>query len=134
MSLVQAPIHDLLIRIKNAYLARRYQIDDVQYSKFKQQMLDLLKLYRFIDGYSIKDEGNKKFITVDLHITGNRNEDVPVVKFFSVPSRRWYIWWKEIRPVAAWRWIGIISTSQGLMATHEAKQKKLWGELIAEIY
>lgn len=134
MSLVQAPIHDLLIRIKNAYLARRYQVEHVQYSKFKQQMLDLLKLYRFIDGYVIIGEGNKKFITIDLHVTGNRNEDVPVVKFFSVPSRRWYIWWKEIRPVAAWRWIGIISTNHGLMATHEAKQKKLWGELIAEIY
>jgi ribosomal protein S8 len=56
MSLVQAPIHDLLIRIKNAYLARRYQVDNVQYSKFKQQMLDLLKVYRFIDGYAISGE------------------------------------------------------------------------------
>lgn len=91
MSLVQAPIHDLLIRIKNAYLARRYQVENVQYSKFKQNMLDLLKHYRFIDGYKIVGDGPKKFITIDLHVTGNRNEDVPVVKFFSVPSRRWYI-------------------------------------------
>lgn len=134
MSLVQAPIHDLLIRIKNAYLARRYQVENVQYSKFKQNMLDLLKVYRFIDGYKIVTDGNKQFFTIDLHVTGKRNEDVPVVKFFSVPSRRWYIGWKEIRPVAAWRGIGIISTSQWLMATHEAKQKKLGGELIAEIY
>ena len=69
MSLVQAPIHDLLIRIKNAYLARRYQVENVQYSKFKQQMLDLLKAYRFIDGYTLTSEGNKKFFTIDLHIT-----------------------------------------------------------------
>ncbi|MBP6256790.1 30S ribosomal protein S8 [Patescibacteria group bacterium] len=56
MSLVQAPIHDLLIRIKNAYLARRYQVEHVQYSKFKQQMLELLKTYRFIDGYALVAE------------------------------------------------------------------------------
>jgi ribosomal protein S8 len=30
--------------------------------------------------------------------------------------------------------LGIISTSQWLMASHVAKEKKLWGELIAEIY
>jgi ribosomal protein S8 len=69
MSLVQAPIHDLLIRIKNAYLARRYQVENVQYSKFKQNMLDLLKLYRFIDGYKIVTEGNKQFFTIDLRVT-----------------------------------------------------------------
>lgn len=134
MSLVQAPIHDLLIRIKNAYLARRHQIDSVQYSKFKQQTLELLKKYRFIDDYRIVTEDKKQTFVIDLHVTWNRVEDVPVVNFFSVPSRRWYIWWKEIKPVAAGRWIGILSTNQWLMATHEAKQKKIGGELIAEIY
>jgi ribosomal protein S8 len=27
-----------------------------------------------------------------------------------------------------------MSTSKGVMAAHEAKKQKLWGELIAEIY
>lgn len=125
MTLVQAPIHDLLIRIKNAYLARRYTLDDIQFSKFKQQMLELLKKYRFIKSYEIVSEGTKKSFTVDLRITGERNEDVPEVRFFSVPSRRWYIGRKEIKPVAAGRGIGIISTNQGLMASHEARKKKL---------
>lgn len=134
MSLVQAPIHDLLIRIKNAYLARRHTVDNVQYSKFKLKTLELLKQYRFIKDFQIIDIENKKSFTVELALTGNRIEDVPVVTFFSVPSRRWYIGWKEIRPVAAGRWIGIISTNQWLMASHEAKKKQLGGELIAEIY
>lgn len=134
MTLVQAPIHDLLIRIKNAYLARRYALDDIQYSNFKQQMLELLKKYRFIKSYEIVTNGNKKSFAVELYVTGQRNEDVPEVKFFSVPSRRRYISRKEIRPVAAGKGIGIISTNQGLMASHEAKKKKLGGELIAEIY
>jgi len=61
-------------------------------------------------------------------------EDVPVVKMYSKPSRRWYIGRQDIRPVAGGRGIGILSTSQGLMASHEAKKKKIGGELIAEIY
>jgi ribosomal protein S8 len=36
--------------------------------------------------------------------------------------------------VAGGKGIGIISTNQWLMPTHVAKVKKLWGELIAEIY
>ena len=73
-------------------------------------------------------------MSIDLYVTGNMNEDVPVVKLYSKPSRRWYIGWKEIKPVASGKGIGILSTNQGLMAAHEAKTKKLGGELIAEIY
>lgn len=134
MSLVNAPIHDLLIRIKNAYMARRHQLDGIVHSKFKVQVLELLKKYRFIRWFSAIEEGTKKFIHIDLYVTWNLNEDIPVVTFYSKPSRRWYIWWKDIKPVAWWKWIGIISTSQWLMATHEAKKKKIWWELIAEIY
>jgi len=134
MSLVNAPIHDLLIRIKNAYMARRHQVDGVVHSKFKTQVLDLLKKYRFIHDYKTVDVDGKNFLSIDLYVTGNLNEDIPVVTFFSRPSRRWYIGWKEIQPVAGGKWIGILSTSQWLMASHEARKKQIWGELIAEIY
>ena len=134
MSFVNAPIHDLLIRIKNAYMARRTEVNNVQHSKFKVQVLELLKKFKFIKGYAIREDGARKFIDIDLAVTGNLNEDVPVIKMFSKPSRRWYVGWKEIRPVAGGIGIGIISTSQGLMASHEAKAKQIGGELIAEIY
>ena len=134
MTLVNAPVHDLLIRIKNAYMARRHQVNGVVHSKFKTQVLDLLQRFRFISGYKVVGEGSKKMINIDLYVTGNLNEDIPVVKFFSRPSKRWYIGWKEIKPVAGGKGIGILSTNQGLMASHEAKKKQLGGELIAEIY
>lgn len=134
MSLVNAPIHDLLIRIKNAYMARRHNVDGVVYSKFKVQVLDLLKRFRFVSEYRTVELDGKKFLSIDLHVTGNLNEDIPVVKFFSKPSRRWYVGWKEIKSVAGGKWIGIISTSQWLMAAHEARKKQIGGELIAEIY
>jgi ribosomal protein S8 len=43
MSYVNAPIHDLLIRIKNAYMARKILVEWVSFSNFKQQVLELLK-------------------------------------------------------------------------------------------
>lgn len=134
MSYVNAPIHDLLIRVKNAYMARRKTLVGIVYSRYKENVLLLLQKYKFIDSYRIIVDHNKKFLEVSLYSTGSMKEDIPVVKFFSTPSRKWYLWWKELTSVAAGRWIGIISTNKGLMATHEAKALKLWWELIAEIY
>lgn len=134
MSFVNAPIHDLLIRIKNAYMARRTLVDGVMYSNFKVSVLELLKQYGFIVSYAVASEGSKKTISITLKEVEDEINDIPVIKFYSRPSRRWYISYKEIKPVAAGRGIGIMSTSSGLMPSHVAKQKKIGGELIAEIY
>jgi len=134
MSFVNAPIHDLLIRIKNAYMARRTTLDGVVYSRFKTNVLDLLKSYGFIQGYEITEQGAKKTLVVNLKHVKDEVNDIPVIKFYSRPSRRWYISYKEIKSVAAGRGIGIMSTSQGLLPSHVAKQRKIGGELIAEIY
>lgn len=134
MSYVNAPIHDLLIRIKNAYMARRKTVAGIVHSRYKENVLTLLQKYKFIASYTVLTDGAKKFIEVQLASSGSMKEDVPVVKFFSTPSTKWYISRQNIKSVAAGRGIGIISTNKGLMATHEAKAMKLWGELIAEIY
>ncbi len=134
MTYVNAPIHDLLIRIKNAYMARKTSVESVPFSNFKVKILDLLKQYGFIQNFEIKEEEKKKYINITLKKVVNPVDDVPNIKFFSKPSRPWYVSYKNITLVAGGKGIGIISTNQWLMPTHVAKQKKLWGELIAEIY
>jgi small subunit ribosomal protein S8 len=134
MSFTNAPIHDLLIRIKNAYMARRVDVAPVIYSKFKIAVLDLLHQYRFIAGYEVIDIKAKKYIKVKLHPVKNPAQDIPVVRFYSTPGRRYYVWSDQIKSVASGRGIWILSTNQWLLASHVAKAKKIWGELIAEIY
>ena len=134
MSYVNAPIHDLLIRIKNAYMARKTTISDITFSKFKTNVLDLLKRYNFIKDFEIIENEKKKSIKITLNPVLNPINDIPEIKFFSKPSRPWYVSYKNIHVVAGGKGIGIISTNQWLMASHEAKAKKLVWELIAEIY
>ncbi|MDO4713142.1 MAG: 30S ribosomal protein S8 [bacterium] len=134
MSYVNAPVHDLLIRIKNAYMARRTTVDGVVYSKFKANILDLLKQYGFVKDYSIQGTESKKMIAIELKKVVNPVNDIPSVKFYSKPSRPWYVGYKDLKTVAGGKGLGIISTNQGLLPVHVAKQKKLGGELIAEIY
>lgn len=132
--MVNAPIHDLLIRLKNAYMARKKNVENIQYSKFKVGVLELLQRFKFVDSFEIVWEWAKRTITVKLHVTWNLVEDIPVIRMYSKPSKRRYVGWQELKPVAWGRWIWILSTSQWLMASHEAKKKKIGGELIAEIY
>lgn len=134
MSFVNSPVHDLLIRIKNAYMARRETVQWVIYSWFKEQILELLKKYRFIKSYETIEEWNKKFLKITLKEVKDANKDIPVVKFFSKPSRRWFVPSKDLKPVAWGRWIWIISTNKWVMASHEAKKQNVGWELIAEIY
>ncbi len=134
MTYVNAPIHDLLIRIKNAYMARKTSVEWIVFSNFKVKILELLQQYKFVKGFEIIEDGKKKFINVSLKKVVNPVDDVPHIKFFSKPSRPWYVSYKNISLVAGGKGIGIISTNQGLMPTHIAKEKKLWWELIAEIY
>ena len=66
MSYVNAPIHDLLIRIKNAYMARKTTVDGVVFSKFKVNVLELLKQYGFVKDFEVQEVNGKKFLTLQL--------------------------------------------------------------------
>ena len=100
MSYVNAPVHDLLIRIKNAYMARKTNVDGVTYSKFKTNVLDLLKRYKFIKDYHVVEKDNKKDINITLKAVENPVNDIPEIKFYSKPSRPWYVSYKDLRVVA----------------------------------
>jgi len=134
MGYVNAPIHDLLIRIKNAYMARKTSVEGVVYSNFKEKVLELLKTYWFVKGYSVIEDGKKKYLRIILKPVENPINDIPNIKFYSKPSRPWYVGYKQLQTVASGKGIGIISTNQGLMPAHIAKKKKIGWEFIAEIY
>ncbi|MFW5890901.1 MAG: 30S ribosomal protein S8 [bacterium] len=70
------------------------------FSNFKKEVLDLLKRYNFIKDYEIIEEGNKKFIKINLKTVNNPDNDIPVIKFVSKPSRRWYTSYTNLKPVA----------------------------------
>ena len=131
---VNAPVHDMLIRIKNAYMARKTNVDGVQYSKLKENVLNILKKHGFVRDFQVIEEGNKKFINIQLKEVTNPIQDVPVIKFYSKPSRRVYVSYKDLHKVAGGLGIGVISTNKGLLTTKEAKYHKVGGELLFEIY
>lgn len=124
---------DLIIRIKNGYLAGKEQIS-CNYSKFKEAVLKKLKELKYIKDYKVEEkEKNKKNITVDLLYI----EKTPVltdVKIFSKPGRRYYVSYKELKPVMNGYGSSIISTSKGILTDKEAIKYKIGGELLFNIW
>jgi ribosomal protein S8 len=81
-------------------MARKTTVDKIVFSAFKTKILDLLQQYRFVEGFNVTEDGKKKFITVTLKKVVNPVDDIPNVKFFSKPSRSWYVGYKDITSVA----------------------------------
>lgn len=133
-SFVNAPVHDMLIRIKNAYMARKTNVDNIQYSTLKENVLKLLKDAKFIVDYKVVENWNKKFLFLVLKEVTNSIQGIPVIKFYSKPSRRVYVSYKELHKVAGGLGIWVISTNKWVITTKDAKINKVWWELMFEIY
>ncbi|OHA00568.1 MAG: 30S ribosomal protein S8 [Candidatus Sungbacteria bacterium RIFCSPHIGHO2_02_FULL_49_12] len=132
MSVISDPIGDMLVRIKNAYRAKKETVL-VPHSNVKQAITELLKAKGYIADFEKKGKKVRKF----LELTLKYSDGAPAVKDVrrvSKPSRRLYIKASDIKQVKYGYGIAIISTPQGLMTNHDAKQKKLGGEILAEVW
>src|SRR3989344_5586731 len=92
-------IIDLIIRIKNAYLARKEKISS-PHSGFKEDVTKKLKELGYLKSYQIQKDGSKKNILLELIY----EDGVPAltdVKIISRPGRRWYVGKKELKKVKA---------------------------------
>ena len=122
------PIADMLVAIKNGYMAKKSQVL-VPYSKFKFEIAKVLEKENFVGKVQMKDN----LILVDI-IYDNKNPKLHQIKKVSKLGLRIYIKSKNIKKVKGGRGITIISTPKGVMAGHDAKKKNLGGEVICQVW
>lgn len=128
---MEQSVIDLIIRIKNGYMAQRETVDS-PYSTFKEEVLKKLVSLKFIKEYNIEGEGIKTLnMTLLYHDKAPALTDVAI---FSKPGRRYYVSYKELRPVLSGMGHSIISTSQGIKTGREAKKEKIGGELLFSLW
>lgn len=134
--MVNNPISDMLIRIKNAQLVRSDQVS-IPFSRVKFKIANILKEAGYISEVERKKKKAKKFEHEYLSLTLKYSDNRPAisdVKAISRPSRRMYIKAKDIRPVRSGHGLAIVSTSKGIMSSKEARKSSLGGELICEVW
>lgn len=120
-------IIDLIIRIKNGYMAKKETVES-PYSKYKEAVLKKLISLKSIKSYEVKGE-IKKNMTIDL-VYEEGKPAISDVKIYSKPGMRLYISYKNLKPVLSGFGYSILSTSKGIMTDKEAKKTKLGGELL----
>lgn len=131
--IMENSVVDLIIRIKNGYLAGKDNVS-ASYSKFKEEVLKKLKQLKFIKDYKIEEvDSVKKVLLIDLLYIEN-NPVLTDVKIYSKPGRRYYVSYKELKPVLSGYGYSILSTPKGIMTNKEARLKKVGGELLFNIW
>jgi len=124
--------YDLLAKIKNAYLARKEGFQ-TPYSKLNHEIAKLLVRYRFLKDVQKRTTDKKHFLDIRLAYQDGqpRFADFRIV---SKPSGRIYSGYREVRQVRQGYGIGVLTTPQGLMSNTEARDKKVGGEYLFQIW
>lgn len=127
------PIGDMLTRLKNALMARHKSVI-VPASKMKLEIARILKEEGYIEDYKYIKEETQPKIEIILKYDENKRPIIAGVKRISKPGRRIYKGYRDIPKVLDGFGIAIVSTSQGIMTDHEARKRKVGGEVICEIW
>ena len=127
------PIGDLLTRIRNAYLARKEEIE-IPFSNMKADIVKILKKNKYIASFEVvENEGNKKVIVVTLNNV-RTTKYIPTFTRISKPGQRIYLGAGDIRKSRNGQGIYIVSTPKGVVTWYEARSLNVGGELICEVY
>lgn len=126
------PISDMLTRIRNAIAVHKSAIN-LPHSKLKQSVAEILQAQGYIAAVKVDDVAGFKRLFLTLHEPG-ASPSINHVKRISKPGRRLYSNASDLPRALGGRGIVIVSTSRGLMTDSQARQARIGGELICEVY
>ena len=130
--MVNDPIGDMLIQIKNAALAKNSVIE-LPYSKLKQALGKILLEEGYVASIEKVGTDPKANLRVGIKYV-NGTSVITGVKRVSKPGLRWYVAKNKIPQVVGGMGIAILSTPQGIMTGSIAKKKGIGGELLCKIW
>ena len=127
------PIADFLTRIRNAITAAHEEAI-MPSSKLKVELARILREQGYIEGYQVQpgDPGEK--LVVRLKYTQNRTSVISGLKRISRPGQRTYVDSQHIPKVLGGMGTTILTTSHGVMTGHDARNRGVGGEVMAEIW
>jgi small subunit ribosomal protein S8 len=130
------PIADFLTRIRNGITAN-HDVVEIPASKLKREMARILVEQGYIDGFETEAptaERPSEILRVKLKYTPDRKSVVSGLRRASRPGQRWYVEAKRVPKIQGGLGTAIVSTSQGVMTGHEARQRGVGGEVVAEVW
>ena len=124
------PIADLLTRIRNGLKAGQDKIE-VPASKMKANICKVLKDEGYIKSFKIvaKDAAN-----INLKIYFKDPNPIMGIKRVSKPGLRIYRAHDKLPKVLSGLGISVVSTSKGVLSSKKAREMKVGGEVICNVW
>lgn len=126
------PIADLLIRIKNAYLARLTSLT-VPYSKIKEEIAKVMQANGYLAEVAVAGEKSKKELAIKLLYKDGVPAITDVVRESS-PGLRRYVKKDKLNKLLTGVGIVILTTPKGIKTAKEAKKQGVGGEIICKVW
>ena len=127
------PISDMLNRIRNASAAG-LKTTDISHSRMKGEIAVILKKEGYLRDVSVEGEGRAKVLKVVLKYDASRKPTIRGLRRVSKPGLRRYVGFDKIPQVLIGMKMSILSTPSGIMTDNEARQKRVGGELLCQIW
>jgi small subunit ribosomal protein S8 len=133
--MVNDPIADMLMRIKNAAVAGNPSTQ-IPHSDMKMRIANILLQEGFVSSVTKKTlkAAHHKVIEVGIIYDADRTPRVVGLVRVSRPSRRVYSGVAELKPVQQGHGIMILSTPKGILTDKEARKEHVGGEVICKIW
>lgn len=131
--MVNDPISDFIIRIKNAGAVKRESVS-IPYSKLKFTIAQKLQEAGYIKSVSKKGKKVRKTLEIELLYTTKGVHRINDVKRVSKPGCRVYEKVTTIKKVKYGKGALLLSTPKGILTDKEARSKKVGGEALFKIW
>ncbi len=127
------PITDLLNRLRNAMRSGHDRVD-IPASRVKENLVKVLAEEGFIDSYRRVEEKPRPVLRVLLKYGPDGEPVVNGLERVSRPGRRVYAAAKDIPEVLGGLGVSILSTSRGILTGRQAREAKLGGEILCNVW
>jgi len=127
------PLSDLFTRLRNAMRAGHDRVD-VPASRLKEEVLNVLAQEGFIASFRKVQEEGRPVLRVGLKYDPEGEPIVVGLERVSRPGRRVYARAGAIPSVLGGLGVAIVSTSKGIVSDKSARQSRLGGEVLCNVW
>jgi small subunit ribosomal protein S8 len=130
------PVADFLTRLRNAARAQKETVA-IPSSRLKRELARILAEQGYIEGFRVEPSIHGRAgeqLVLRLKYTEDRRPVISRLARVSRPGRRVYVGADDVPKILGGMGTAIVSTSRGVMTGHEARQVRVGGEVVAEIW
>jgi small subunit ribosomal protein S8 len=127
------PLADMLTRIRNAVRIEHPYVE-MPTSRLKCGVADALKREGYIWDWEVVEAQPRNLLRISLKYGRNGERVIQRIRRNSKPGCRRYVSVKEMKPVLDGLGITVLTTSQGVLSSREARERNVGGEVLCTVW